>query len=62
MSPASNPKEDHKYIVLTRNFFSRVFWENGYRTVGAIANADPKELVLVLMQVCYLGEMPREML
>lgn len=28
----------------------RVFWENGFRTVGAIANADPSELVPVLMQ------------
>jgi hypothetical protein len=38
--------------MLTQLSDSRVFWENGYRTVGAIANADPKELVLVLMQVC----------
>ena len=29
----------------------RVFWENGFRTVGTVANADPKELVPVLMQV-----------
>jgi hypothetical protein len=27
-----------------------VFWENGYRSVGALANADPQELVAVLMQ------------
>lgn len=29
----------------------RVFWESGFRTVAAVANADPKELVPVLMQV-----------
>ena len=31
--------------------YSRVFWESGFRSIGAIANADPKELVPVLMQV-----------
>lgn len=30
---------------------SRVFWENGFRTVASIANADPNELVPILMQV-----------
>ncbi len=30
----------------------RVFWESGFKSIGAIANADPKELVPVLMQVC----------
>lgn len=29
---------------------SRVFWENGYRTVASIANADPKEILPVLIQ------------
>ncbi|KAK1241669.1 hypothetical protein MKX07_007492 [Trichoderma sp. CBMAI-0711] len=37
-------------IPFIKSRTARVFWENGYRTVGAIANADPKELVLVLMQ------------
>jgi hypothetical protein len=31
--------------------YSRVFLESGFRSIGAIANADPKELVPVLMQV-----------
>ncbi|KAL7950834.1 P-loop containing nucleoside triphosphate hydrolase protein [Trichoderma barbatum] len=37
-------------IPFIKSRTARVFWENGYRTVGAIANADPKELALVLMQ------------
>ncbi|UKZ77416.1 hypothetical protein TrVFT333_005137 [Trichoderma virens FT-333] len=37
-------------IPFIKSRTARVFWENGYRTVGAIANADPKELVLILMQ------------
>ncbi|UKZ63005.1 uncharacterized protein TrAtP1_004233 [Trichoderma atroviride] len=37
-------------IPFIKSRTARVFWENGYRTIGAIANADPKELVLVLMQ------------
>lgn len=32
-------------------FHSRVFWENGFRTIATIANADPMELLPVLMQV-----------
>jgi hypothetical protein len=31
----------------------RIFWENGFRTIASIANADPKELVPILMQVNY---------
>ena len=27
-----------------------MFWENGFRTVAAVANADPTELVPVLLQ------------
>ena len=30
--------------------YRRVFWDNGYKTIAAIANADPKELLPVLMQ------------
>ncbi|KAL7798057.1 hypothetical protein V8C37DRAFT_368520 [Trichoderma ceciliae] len=37
-------------IPFIKSRTARVFWENGYRTVGAIANADPKELVLILLQ------------
>lgn len=28
----------------------RIFWDNGLKTVAAVANADPKELLPVLMQ------------
>jgi hypothetical protein len=28
----------------------RVFWENGFRTAASIANADPKQLLPILMQ------------
>jgi DNA polymerase theta len=27
-----------------------VFWDNGFKTVAAVANSDPKELVPILMQ------------
>lgn len=37
-------------IPFIKSRTARVFWENGYRTVGTIANADPKELVPVLKQ------------
>ena len=28
----------------------RIFWDNGLKTVAAVANADPKELLPILMQ------------
>lgn len=31
-------------------FDRRVFWESGFRTVASIANADPAELLPVLIQ------------
>ncbi|KAL6869616.1 hypothetical protein ACO1O0_000942 [Amphichorda felina] len=37
-------------IPFIKSRTARVFWESGFRSVGAIANADPKELVPVLMQ------------
>ncbi|KAK5990366.1 DNA polymerase theta [Cladobotryum mycophilum] len=37
-------------IPFVKSRTARVFWENGYRSVGAIANADPTELVPILMQ------------
>lgn len=27
-----------------------MFWDNGFKTVAAVANADPEELVPILMQ------------
>ncbi|KAK8095452.1 DNA polymerase theta subunit [Apiospora kogelbergensis] len=37
-------------ITYVKSRTARVFYENGYKSVAAIANADPKELVPVLMQ------------
>uniref|UniRef100_A0A8H7NAC1 Uncharacterized protein n=1 Tax=Bionectria ochroleuca TaxID=29856 RepID=A0A8H7NAC1_BIOOC len=37
-------------IPFVKSRTARVFWESGFRTVGAIANADPSELVPVLLQ------------
>ncbi|KAK8089568.1 DNA polymerase theta subunit [Apiospora hydei] len=37
-------------ITFVKSRTARVFYENGYKSVAAIANADPKELVPVLMQ------------
>jgi DNA polymerase theta len=31
-------------------FSRRIFWDNGFKTVAAVANADPKELLPILMQ------------
>lgn len=38
-------------VTFIKSRTARVFYENGFKTVAAIANADPKELVPVLMQV-----------
>ncbi|KAK6704253.1 hypothetical protein SNK05_008187 [Fusarium graminearum] len=37
-------------IPFIKSRTARVFWENGFRTVATIANADPTELLPVLMQ------------
>ncbi|KAF4467450.1 DNA polymerase theta subunit [Fusarium albosuccineum] len=37
-------------IPFIKSRTARVFWENGFRTVATIANADPMELLPVLMQ------------
>lgn len=37
-------------ITFVKSRTARVFWDNGFKTVAVIANADPKELVPVLMQ------------
>ncbi|VUC28397.1 unnamed protein product [Clonostachys rosea] len=37
-------------IPFVKSRTARVFWESGFRTAGAIANADPSELVPVLLQ------------
>lgn len=38
-------------ITFIKSRTARVFYENGFKSVAAIANADPKELVPVLKQV-----------
>ncbi|KAH8737589.1 hypothetical protein BGZ61DRAFT_337197 [Ilyonectria robusta] len=37
-------------ITFIKSRTARVFWENGFRTIATIANADPMELLPVLMQ------------
>ncbi|WYZ34801.1 hypothetical protein EsH8_I_001077 [Colletotrichum jinshuiense] len=37
-------------ITFVKSRTARVFWENGFRSVAAVANANPKELVPILMQ------------
>jgi replicative superfamily II helicase len=37
-------------IAFVKSRTARVFWENGYRSVAAVANADPRQLLLVLAQ------------
>ncbi|KAI1809383.1 P-loop containing nucleoside triphosphate hydrolase protein [Poronia punctata] len=38
-------------VTFIKSRTARVFYDNGFKTVALIANADPKELVPVLMQV-----------
>ncbi|CAK7225358.1 hypothetical protein SCUCBS95973_005836 [Sporothrix curviconia] len=37
-------------IAFVKSRTARVFWENGFKTVAAVANADPKDLLPVLLQ------------
>ncbi|KAK4165689.1 P-loop containing nucleoside triphosphate hydrolase protein [Cladorrhinum sp. PSN259] len=37
-------------ITFIKSRTARVFWDNGFKTVASIANADPSELVPILMQ------------
>ncbi|KAM5357795.1 hypothetical protein ACJZ2D_015900 [Fusarium nematophilum] len=37
-------------IPFIKSRTARVFWENGFRTIAAVANSDPMELLPVLMQ------------
>ncbi|OLN88554.1 DNA polymerase theta [Colletotrichum chlorophyti] len=37
-------------ITFVKSRTARVFWENGFRSVAAVANADTKELLPILMQ------------
>lgn len=37
-------------VTFVKSRTARVFWENGFRTVASLANANPSDLVPVLMQ------------
>ncbi|POS71213.1 DNA polymerase theta subunit [Diaporthe helianthi] len=37
-------------ITFVKSRTARVFWDNGFRSVAAVANADPQELVPILLQ------------
>lgn len=37
-------------ITFVKSRTARVFWDNGLRSIAAVANADPQELVPILMQ------------
>ncbi|ERS99860.1 hypothetical protein HMPREF1624_03225 [Sporothrix schenckii ATCC 58251] len=37
-------------IAFVKSRTARVFWENGFKTVAAVANADPQDLLPVLLQ------------
>ena len=39
-------------ITFVKSRTARVFYDNGFKSVASIANADPMELVPILMQVC----------
>lgn len=41
-------------ITFIKSRTARVFYDNGYKSIAAVANADPKDLVPVLMQARYL--------
>jgi replicative superfamily II helicase len=38
-------------ITFVKSRTARVFYDNGFKSVASIANADPMELVPILMQV-----------
>jgi replicative superfamily II helicase len=38
-------------ITFIKSRTARIFYDNGFKTVAAVANADPSELVPILMQV-----------
>jgi hypothetical protein len=38
-------------VTFVKSRTARIFWDNGYKSVGAIAAADVKDLVPILLQV-----------
>lgn len=47
-------------VAYVKSWTARLLWENGFRSVRALAQADPKELVPVLMMVCWITEGPHD--
>lgn len=45
-------------VTFVKSRMARMLWESGFKTVRALAEADAKDLVPVLMQVCSLGVFP----
>lgn len=41
-------------ITYIKSRTARIFWENGYKTVGAIASASTKDLLPVLLMVSFM--------
>jgi hypothetical protein len=41
-------------ITYVKSRTARVFWENGFKTVAAVAAAEAKDLLPVLVMVCQL--------
>lgn len=35
---------------MTDRYRRRIFWDNGFKTVASVANAEPQELLPILMQ------------
>ncbi len=56
MDPYSLPVEFSFSEQLAKSSSSRVFWENGFKSVAAVASADANELVPVLLQVSLIRE------
>jgi hypothetical protein len=45
-------------ITFIKSRTARIFYDNGFMSVAAVANADPQELVPVLLQVCSYRPLP----
>ena len=37
-------------VTFIKSRTARIFWENGFRTIASLANADPSDLLPILMQ------------
>lgn len=41
-------------VTFIKSRTARIFWDNGYKSVGAVAAADAKELIPILLMVFRL--------